>query len=268
MALWGNTKTIDVPEPVRYELRPILKSAKLEKRAPNAKTDGYLAEYAELAAAIGVTPPDLGIETFKAFLVAHDLPVFSLVEVVKYMDEKAAKESKDKSGWHWRPLRMKDNREKMTFGRVASRNWNNSTQRDSDITPASDYYLGHEEIHRPEQWASGHGGWVVVSGQQQQPMPQPVLIPASTTVRPASSLPYDQTVPLHALRKVALIEREYKGGDVAFFVADYAPEPAVTPYPDPFLMAVIPNPKLARGEGRFVLDFWDEPGFGIDKMVK
>jgi len=39
-------------------------------------------------------------------------------------------------------------------------------------------------------------------------------------------------------------------------------------YPDPFLMAVVPNPNLARGIGRFVIDFWDEPGFGIEHMLK
>jgi hypothetical protein len=38
--------------------------------------------------------------------------------------------------------------------------------------------------------------------------------------------------------------------------------------PDPFLMAVIPNPELEHGKGRFVIDVWDEPGFGIGSMVK
>jgi hypothetical protein len=33
-------------------------------------------------------------------------------------------------------------------------------------------------------------------------------------------------------------------------------------------MAVIPNKAVAGGRGRFVIDFWDEPGFGIDKQVK
>jgi hypothetical protein len=31
---------------------------------------------------------------------------------------------------------------------------------------------------------------------------------------------------------------------------------------------VIPNASLDRGVGRFVIDFWDEPGFGVALMVK
>lgn len=37
---------------------------------------------------------------------------------------------------------------------------------------------------------------------------------------------------------------------------------------DPFLMAVVPNAKVREGVGRFIIDFWDEPGFGIDQMLK
>lgn len=52
-----------------------------------------LAEYAALAADVGVTPPDMVIEGFKLFLSEHDIPVFNLGEVVRYMDKKAAAES-------------------------------------------------------------------------------------------------------------------------------------------------------------------------------
>ena len=33
-------------------------------------------------------------------------------------------------------------------------------------------------------------------------------------------------------------------------------------------MAVVNNARLARGVGRFVIDFWDEPGFGLEQQLK
>jgi hypothetical protein len=77
---------------------------------------------------------------------------------------------------------------------------------------------------------------------------------------------YDKVVPLHALKKVQMIMRVF-GDKIAFFVADYAPSPKIE-YADPFLMAVVPNAEVASGKGRFVIDFWDEPNFGIEKMLK
>lgn len=76
---------------------------------------------------------------------------------------------------------------------------------------------------------------------------------------------YTRTVPLHALQRIAAIEASYDK-PVHFLVSDYAPQPQYVA--DPFLMAVIPGPQLARGIGRFVIDFWDEPGFGIEQMLK
>ncbi len=76
---------------------------------------------------------------------------------------------------------------------------------------------------------------------------------------------YDKIIPLHALKKVALIEKEFSH-QVAMFVCDYAPLPALNP--DPFLMAVINNPRLNSGEGRFCIDFWNEPGFGLTSQLK
>lgn len=32
-------------------------------------------------------------------------------------------------------------------------------------------------------------------------------------------------------------------------------------------MAVVVNDKLSNGTGRFIIDFWDEPGFGLDKQL-
>ncbi len=115
---------------------------------------------------------------------------------------------------------------KNPFGTEAKR-------RGSDrVAPASDYYAGHF------LW----DGKIYSSSQKV----------------------YDKLVPLHALKKVALIEKHF-GDKVGMFVCDYAPIPA---YPDPFLMAVIANPKVREGEGRFVIDLWDEPGFGLQSQLK
>ena len=222
--------------------RPPLRSVKPVAVPAHPTNDAVLAEYAELAALTGVSPPDLTIERFKAFLVRHDIPTFSLAEVVSYMDDRAAKESKDKCGWEWRPLREKDHRTDMGFGREASRTYENSN-RGIITAPASDYYWGPgspEERH--------HSTGVVY-----------------TYIRPPNATPYNRTIPIHALRKVALIEKEF-GDTVGMFVSDYALAPQIQ-YPDPFLMAMIANPNVANGTGRFVIDFWDEPGFGIDKMI-
>jgi hypothetical protein len=226
--------------------KPPVKSSKLQQRRADAMGDAYLSEYAELATTIGIMPPDLAIESFKAFLVAHDLPIYSLSEVIAYMDDIAAKESKEKAGWHWRPLRAKDDMHSVLFGTKAE--WapdQYGTARASGqiLKPASDYYHGPFT----QKWfIQGHG-------EQQQE-------------RGGHVTPYDRTIPLHALRRIALIEKEHKG-PVSFLVSDYALAPAI-PHPDPFLMAVVPNPNVSIGEGRFVIDFWDEPGFGIDKMIK
>jgi hypothetical protein len=166
--------------------------------------------------------------------------VFSLAEVISYMDKKAAEESKDKAGWEWRPLREKDNRADLHFGHKASRI---STGRGVEVVSvaASDYYRGP------------YKGCRYNFGHEQDFEAGP------------SSRPYDKTVPLHALRKVGLIEKGFPGS-VAFFVCDYAPAPHIQ-YPDPFLMAVVVNDKIANGTGRFIIDFWDEPGFGLDKQL-
>ncbi len=187
------------------------------------KTD--LKEYAELATIVGIQPAELTIETFKAFLHEHDIPVFNLKEVIAYMDDKAKKESKNQAGWEWRPLRSKDELKSVWFGTHAQRS------RDS---------RGYE-----------HG---------------PITTPASDSYRGGTTQVYDKLVPLHALKKVALIGKHF-GDKVSMFVCDYAPIPAIQ-CPDPFLMAVIANPKIGEGEGRWVVDFWDEPGFGLSSQLK
>src|SRR5882672_823957 len=126
------------------------KSGKVTPKKVDPRTESYLKEYAELAALTGVIPPDLVIENFKTFLHIHDIPVFSLAEVIKYMDVKARKESKDQAGWEWRPLREKDHRLNIQFGNVALRQMNQYGTRSGPVdTPASDYYRGpYEELYR------------------------------------------------------------------------------------------------------------------------
>ena len=51
-------------------------------------------------------------------------------------------------------------------------------------------------------------------------------------------------------------------------MTDYTVTPHVVVNPDPFLMAVIPNSAVAHGKGRFIIDIWDEPGFGLERMLK
>lgn len=249
----GGTTVLDRP-PVK---RP--KSAPLPQSKVDAMQEAQLAEYAELAQTIGIMPPDLGVERFKAYLRCADLPVYSLTDVIGYMDELAKRESKEQAGWEWRPLRQKDNRKDLSFGRMAARQATDRMGGTVISTPASDYYRGqHTEYHSRNVMMSGAIGW---SNNQINGLSQ-----SDRYETAASSNPYDRTIPIHALRKIAKIEKEHKG-DVAFFVSDYALAPAIQ-YPDPFLMAVVANPKANKGVGRFIIDFWDEPGFGLEHQLK
>ncbi len=98
--------------------------------------------------------------------------------------------------------------------------------------------------------------------------PEPKISPASDYFAGAESKVYVRTIPLHALKKMARIEKEFGIGKVGFLVTDYVTEPHVVIQPDPFLMAVVPNVGVAKGVGRFIIDVWDEPGFGISQMMK
>lgn len=234
----GKTKTPTEVQAVESHIaRPPLANQRLERIQAQAETEAALDEYRKLSKEIGVVPPDLAIETFKALLVKLDYPIFSLSEVIHYMDAKALKESDQKAGWRWAPLRVKDNIQGASWGREGKAQYQGSNLPPL-VTPASDYYGGLMEVK--------HSNEVYLQG---------------------GSKPYHRTVPIHALRRVAAIERDYKGGPVAFFVSEYAPMPEIR-NPDPFLMAVIPNPHVAKGDGRFVIDFWEEPGFGIEQMLK
>lgn len=225
--------------------KPAIKSGKLAPKVVQPTRDGFLAEYALLAKDVGIPQPDLGIEAFKDFLRQQDWGVFSLADVVAYMDKKAAAESKEKAGWQWRPLREKDHMKEATFGTEGRRAQDGRGGRSGPVeTPASDYYEGPRKAYAQDFGGTGHREFIASSEQTA----------------------YDKTIPLHALRKVAAIEKGFKSAPVAFFVCDYAPLPEIE-HPDPFLMAAINNPKLNIGVGRFILDFWDEPGFGLDQML-
>lgn len=230
----GSTMMLKTPE------KPIPAVSKLpqivEQNEDNLR---YLQEYSKLAEQTGVKikPMFSEIERFTVFLLQTGITVFNLNEVRSYMDELAKKENPDKAGWHWCPLRAKDSIRDVVFGRKA---WRGG----GEISPAYDYFRGpHFSQNRRDNW-----------GNLQSPGEEP-----------SSSPVYDKQIPLHALRKVALIEKDYKG-TVAFFVSDYATAPMMNP--DPFLMVIIPNPELHKDVGRFVIDVWDEPGFGIERMVK
>jgi hypothetical protein len=160
------------------------------------------------------------------------------------MDKKSADESAAKAGWHWRPLRAKDDIKNVRFG-TAARRWGN---KESEMQAASDYYCG-PHMERVMLWSN--------NGQQHAEQTKEVK---------SSGLPYDKLVPIHALRKVAETEKDFSD-PVAFFVCDYAPAPHIE-HPDPFLMAVVNNARLNNGIGRFVIDFWDEHGFGLEQMMK
>jgi hypothetical protein len=67
-----------------------------------------------------------------------------------------------------------------------------------------------------------------------------------------SSDVYPHAVPLHALLKVEELEDEFGPGALQFVVSDYE---AV--HPDPFLLVT------AAGLPNYVIDVWDEPGFGV-----
>ena len=184
-----------------------------------------LAEYAKVAGEIGLAVPTLEIEAFVAVLERLNFPVYSLDAVRAYMDDKASREG-DGWGWQWNPLREKD-RFSGWFGTAAARPmWQGAPR-----TVASDHYSETLDL--------GFG----------------MTIPRRL---------YSRIVPIHALKRVAAIEKEHTK-PVHFLVTDYVPQPAFRA--DPFLMAIIPNPHLNDGVGRFVIDFWDEPGFGIDKML-
>lgn len=230
---------VAVVEPV--VLAPVVEAfpdKPLPGAAVSAMSEVAIAEYAAVAESIGVNTSALLIERFKLFLIKNDMPVYDLKTVVAYMDALAKRDNSTGLGWEWKPLRASDTTNSLSFGTPSSYGDQfaglmlggfGGTPR--GVRAASDYFA---TTH-----VSNWGSW--------------------------TTTPYDKPVPLHALKRAALIEKEF-AGRVVFAVSHYSTEPHVRP--DPFLIAMIPNPRIAEGIGRFVIDVWDEPGFGIEMMLK
>lgn len=180
-----------------------------------------IEEYTKVAKEVGVDTSELDVERFKLFMVKHNLPIYDLKTVVNFMDKLAERDNPTGYGWHWLPLREKDKRIFIHFGKPSSQ----GRQYASAKTAGSDYFNTQSNYARV----------------------------------------YDKRMPLHALKRVALIEKNFVG-HVVFAVSDYATHPHIKP--DPFLLAIIPNQSLHEGVGRFVIDVWDEPGFGLDLMLR
>lgn len=200
-----------------------------------------IAEYRDVARSVGVSDAALDIEEFRIFLDHHDLPVFNRGEVVRYMDRVAQRDNPTGWGWHWCPVREKDAKIGLTFG-----------------TPS-------QHVERVERAPSG-GSHTTIE-----------RTPGSNFYSD-KTVPYTRTIPLHALRKIQLIEKEFRPDLVRFLVSDYVSVPHVivrpTPLPpppklnpDPFLLAVVPAGD-EHSLGAFVIDLWDEPSFGLQQRLK
>lgn len=96
---------------------------------------------------------------------------------------------------------------------------------------------------------------------------------AEWTIRGPSPLTYEvryahktyrRVVPQHALEKVLKIEHGGLEGRVSFYVSEFLK--SQNPKPDPFLLVrpSLPFPDHHNGlPHAFVIDVWDEPGFGL-----
>jgi hypothetical protein len=251
--------------------RPALAPPGKLKPSPilTSHTCNSIAEYRKVATEVGLDVADLAVEEFALFLREKDIPVFAHSAVVKYMDELVQKDNPSGLGWHWCAVREKDAEVKMSWGRPSRRDES-----------------GMLDIARLRQlYATGYGDLATQQGFSPQ---QPKLTPSSdfyeshnfsrlrqakenglnvSDFRHILSPTYTRTIPLHALHKIALIEREFPG-KVVFLVTEYTTTAhEYIPRPDPFLMAVIPNLGVAHGKGRFIIDVWDEPGFGLAEML-
>lgn len=186
-----------------------------------------LARYHATADTVGVAPSDMLVEEFRQFLAAQHVMVYETSKVVAYMDAVARRDNPTRYGWHWAPVRAKDVVKGMAFGQPSQQGWSRWVQTD-------------------------HG--VVTQDQQTHA--------ASDFYDARTAVAYAKTIPLHALEKIALIEKRFGAGKVAFLVSDYTESPDSV-RPDPFLMAVVISSETLHGQGRFVIDAWDEPGFGV-----
>lgn len=234
----------------------------LARPSPSPNTDmmdrEVVTTYREACEAAGVVNPEIVMEDFKYFLNAADLPVFSLAAVVSFMDDLTAKDNPSKLGWEWLPVRESD-RIGHSFGRPATED------RSAARREALAAWAEASETRRSSGFFAGKAKAAVPRIGVRQ---APTIIPASDYYAGTGAMLYARAIPLHALAKIARVEKEFGVGKVVFMITDYVLEPHVVIEPDPFLMAVVPNKDLAKGVGRFVIDVWDEPGFGIAQMLK
>lgn len=215
--------------------------------------------YRDLAAEVGVVNPEIVIDDLKYFFNDHDLPVFALPAVVSYMDDLTAVDNPSKMGWEWRPVRERDHLEHK-FGRPAIED------RSAQDRAMAEFWMAQFRETESRGYFSG-------AGRPRPPMPkieilQRAITPASDYHAGADAKIYDRAIPVHALKKIATIEKQFGAGRVAFMITDYVTQPHIVIQPDPFLVAVVPNKDVGKGVGRFVIDVWDEPGFGIAQMLK
>jgi hypothetical protein len=261
MAFWekrpGLAEALDVADETDVLLAPRRMSVAPKGLVPQREIPGLseaaIAEYETVAGEIGLNNQDILVEKFRLFLAKHDLPTFKLSEVVTYMDKAAARDNPNGFGWHWCPVREKDGLVPMSFG-LSSREERygggggsgGTAQMELRKIIASDFYESHQ--------------WQLMRSQMRNGM-------ISSGGNPMPTQAYTRTMPLHAMKKIALIERNFTDS-IVFLVSDYATAPHAISGPDPFLMAVIPNSAVGHGKGRFVIDVWDEPGFGIEQMIK
>lgn len=251
-----------------------------------------MAEYAEVAASIGLESSELAIEAFRLFLTRHDIPVFSIPEVARYMDALTARDNPSKFGWHWCPVRARDKEPAMLFGTPAVHDqsglFGNVLLREGAGGGGGGFggvsaglMGGAQQSMSALAMGSLQQGRLMNELAQYNALSAAALGQSASYFGPTHRKPgsdyysstqvalYRRAIPLHALRKIALVEKEFAGPiRPVFLVTEYTTEAQVVIKPDPFLMAVIPNDLVAQGHGRFIIDVWDEPGFGIAQMVK
>jgi len=272
MAFFGKAQQMIDDVMTKEAPMPVSKAASLTKPAPRMPEDvmdeAQMAEYADVAASIGLESAELAIETFRLFLLRHDMPVFSIAEVARYMDELTARDNPSQFGWHWCPIRVRDKGPAMTFGTPAVHD-QSGLFGGGGLGQSMGGALGSISAMQ----AASLARWQALSNaaalQSRSYAGQTHRKPGSDFYNNAAVALYRRAIPLHALRKIALIEKEFDGPiRPVFMVTEYTTEAQVVIRPDPFLMAVIPNELVAQGHGRFIIDVWDEPGFGIERMLK
>lgn len=233
-----------------------------------------MAAYVKIADAANVSSPAITIEQFRGMLAEHDIPVFNRARVVAYMDSVARRENKTGLGWHWKPLRSIDGRPAMAWGRDSAMQPHPQSQGPHrDALHALGEPTHQREIERLRAQQSNamrnmqahmEAGWTGLPTSSHQRPQVLQAVPMSDFYVGDNRIPtYERAVPLHALTKAALI-RERFGSQVCLLVSDYTTRSDFyIADPDPFLLAVIPNREVQHGVGQFVIDVWDEPGFGL-----